>query len=704
MAPGAMTIFEQAIALPVEQRGALLEALCGSRPAVRAEVERKLAQDAVLLAAEATRKHPAPAARVACILPERIGSYRVLGKIGEGSSGTVLRAEQEQPRREVALKLLQTGSVSTASMRRFVIEAEALARLQHPGVLQIFEAGVADVGGTAVPFLATELVRGLLLHEWRAAAKPDWRQCLAVVLQILDAVEYVHRQGVIHRDLKPQNVVIREGDDALRVCILDFGVARLQRSEVDTERTLQGAVVGTLAYMSPEQAVGSACVDTRSDVWSTGAICYELLTGQPPMPPFDGELQQRIAQRREAIAVPLGDVDGRFRGDLEAVVSKALATDPEERYGSASAFAEDLRRVLAHETVEAHSATVWHRVRLCARRRRAWMATLVLIALLAAASLAVMVQSYAEVRASRQRVRDVLTMVTRRVFLLEQSIGTFALRRELLLGIGTELASLAERAPDDPDHWALRADLAVALGNLEVQADRRSAARPFREQALLLRQRLAQARPEDPLVVRDLATDLVRLGDLEKDEGDPERPRASYRKAQALFERLVDDGHCDPRSLDDLAHGCNRMAHFAIEDREFAAAEQLLARQQQLLDQLLRDAPERPATMINGRSLWLMRAFLAELRGDPALQLRCLRAVLEFCDPLLDQRPADAEALFGALSARMRLAESALQSGDAVEARRLASEARDRLRRAGPNLDDARLQSLLGYFADDRWK
>lgn len=703
MPDGAMTVFEQVIALPVEQRGPLLDALCAGRDAVRAEVLRMLEQDAALQQSD-ERSLALPMPPLGPFrLPDRIGSYRVLGTIGEGASGTVLRAEQDQPRREVALKLLQHGSVSTASMRRFVIEADALARLQHPGVVQIFEAGVADVGGAAVPFLATELVRGTLLHEWRAQQSPDWRQSLHVVLQILDAVEYVHRQGVIHRDLKPQNVVVRDGDGPPKVCILDFGVARLLRPNPDAESTLHGAVVGTLAYMSPEQAAGSAQVDTRSDVWSTGAICYELLVKKPPMPTFDGELAQRIAQRRSAVAAPLGHVDPRFRGDLEAVVGKALALKPDDRYGSASAFAEDLRRVLAHEPVLARRAGVFHTLFLFAQRRRASMVAIVLFVVFVATTFAAMAASYREARASRVLAFDVLRMVTRRVFELEPSLGTVALRRELLLGMEGELVQLAEELPDDPVHLGLRADVLVALGNLEIQADRRSAARPLRQQALSLRLRQVAAQPDDADIQRELATDFVRLGDLLKDGEDPRPAREHYAAAQAVYERIVASHPDDARSIDDLCHGCNRLAHIAIEDGDFAAAAVHLDRQEQMFARLLASAPKRRATMSNGRSLWMMRAHLAGRSGDAEQRLRCLRAALEFCDLSLDQRPEDLDAMFAGLSVRSSLVLAATESGNAEEARRIVHDARRRLATRGVDLDDARLHTLVAFFRDPRW-
>lgn len=703
MPDGAMTVFEQVIALPVEHRGPLLDSLCVGRSEVRAEVLRMLAEDAALQQSDERSSALSMRQHGPFRLPDRIGSYRVLGTIGEGASGTVLRAEQDQPRREVALKLLQHGSVSTASMRRFVIEADALARLQHPGVVQIFEAGVADVGGAAVPFLATELVRGTLLHEWREKQSPDWRQSLHVVLQILDAVEYVHRQGVIHRDLKPQNVVVREGDGPPTVCILDFGVARLERPDPDAESTLHGAVVGTLAYMSPEQAAGSAHVDTRSDVWSTGAICYELLVNKPPMPAFDGELAYRIAQRRSAVAAPLGSVDPRFRGDLEAVVSKALALDPDDRYGSASAFADDLRRVLAHEPVLARRSGVLHTLFLFARRRRASMAAIVLFVVFVATTFAAMAASYREARASRALAFDVLQMVTRRVFELEPSLGTVALRRELLLGMEGELALLAENLPNDPVHLGLRADVLVALGNLEVQADRRSAAHPLRQQALSLRLRQVAALPDDADIQRELATDFVRLGDLLKTGEDPRPAREHYAAAQAVYERLVAASPNDARALDDLCHGCNRLAHIAIEDGDYEAAATRLDRQEQILARLLASEPKRRATMSNARSLWMMRAHLAGRCGDREQRVRCLRAALEFCDLSLDQRPEDVEAMFAGLSVRSSLACAASEAGNDDEARRIVHEARRRLAARGVDIDDARLHSLVAFFREKRW-
>jgi len=214
-------------------------------------------------------------------LPERIGPYRVLGMLGRGGMGVVFETEQEQPQRRVAVKVLRSGLESQALRARFAQEAVLLARLQHPGVAQIFEAGSATVGGELLPFFAMELVRGEPVTEFVRNRGLDVRARLDLMARICDAVQHAHQKGVIHRDLKPSNILVV---DSGQPKLLDFGVARATEDDLRaTLQTCQGQLVGTLAYMSPEQAAADPDgIDTRSDVYSLGVILHEVLVGTLP--------------------------------------------------------------------------------------------------------------------------------------------------------------------------------------------------------------------------------------------------------------------------------------------------------------------------------------------------------------------------------------------------------------------------------------
>ncbi len=267
-------------------------------------------------------------------LPGVIGRYRILRLLGEGGMGTVYEAEQEQPRRTVALKVIKPGHVSADRLRRFELESQALGRLQHPGIAQIYEAGAADTAAGQQPYFAMELIHGRSLRAYAEAHHLTARQRLEIVAKICEAVQHAHQRGLIHRDLKPGNILV---DETGQPKILDFGVARITDSDAyATRQTDVGQLVGTLAYMSPEQVLGDPLeLDTRSDVYALGVILYELLAGRLPYK-VDQKLHQVVQTIREEDPTPLSSIDRVYRGDIETIVAKALEKDKLRRYASAA--------------------------------------------------------------------------------------------------------------------------------------------------------------------------------------------------------------------------------------------------------------------------------------------------------------------------------------------------------------------------------
>src|SRR5262249_54983221 len=253
-------------------------------------------------------------AAVTAALPPRIGRYRILRLLGEGGMGAVYEAEQDNPRRPVALKVVRPGLVSPGLLKRFAQEAQILGRLHHPGIVPIYEAGVAEDGQ---PFFALELILGATLDEYvrRHALDPAAR--LGLLAQVCDAVQHAHEHGVIHRDLKPGNILV---DEAGQPKVLDFGVARATDADLvtSTGHTRPGQLVGTLSYMSPEQvAADPAAVDQRSDVYALGVILFELLASRLPYPLEHLPLPEAARVIREQEPSRLGSLDTRFRGDVE---------------------------------------------------------------------------------------------------------------------------------------------------------------------------------------------------------------------------------------------------------------------------------------------------------------------------------------------------------------------------------------------------
>jgi len=207
-------------------------------------------------------------------LPPRIGRYRILRLLGEGGMGAVYEAEQDSPKRTVALKVIRAGYTTGEMLRRFENETQALGRLQHPGIAQIYEAGTAETPFGRQPYFAMELVRGETLIDYCDQRRLNAPQRLELMAKICDAVQHAHQRGLIHRDLKPANILV---DDSGQPRILDFGVARLTDSDTQaTRQTDMGQLIGTLAYMSPKQVLGDPQeIDTRSDVYALGVITHK---------------------------------------------------------------------------------------------------------------------------------------------------------------------------------------------------------------------------------------------------------------------------------------------------------------------------------------------------------------------------------------------------------------------------------------------
>ncbi len=313
---------------------------------------------------------PAPdplAAGPAAWIGREIDDYRILRVLGAGGMGVVFLAQQRHPKRLVAIKTLHAGLHQAELLARFQQEAEILARLKHPGIAQIHASGRTDASLGGVPYIVMEFVEGVPLLEHSGTL--PMRQCLELLMRICEAVEHAHIRGVIHRDLKPGNILVQPDGQPK---VLDFGVARLTGEDRGpSELTSAGMVIGTIAFMSPEQAQGEpGAVDIRSDVYALGMIGYRMLTGDMPYEVTGHNLARALQQICDTAPKPLSQHDRRYRGDLETIFQKVLAKDKEARYQNAAEFAEDLRRYLADEAILARRPSVLSDIRRFARRNK----------------------------------------------------------------------------------------------------------------------------------------------------------------------------------------------------------------------------------------------------------------------------------------------------------------------------------------------
>lgn len=367
-------IFAELIELPPDQRAARLLLRCGDDQSMRDELVELLRHHDGADEFLSTREWKPPAA-AGDARQIRIPGYAILGVLGAGGMGLVYLAEQHRPRRRVALKVVRPGPGSNLLVSRFLHEAEVLGRLHHPGIAQIYEAGVGEHAvemqreSLPLPFIAMEYVDGLPLHEFVRERGLSAAERVELLVRICDAVEHAHQRGVIHRDLKPPNILInKEGLPK----VLDFGVARLFGDPIHAQ-SFGPAVIGTLAYMSPEQVSGQReKVDTRTDVYALGVMLYEMLTGKLPVDPTGLTLDQVSRAIREREPTPPGQLDPSIGRDLEAVILRSLAKDPGRRYASVGDFRADLRAFLEGHPVQARGDSRLYLFTKTLHRHRYW--------------------------------------------------------------------------------------------------------------------------------------------------------------------------------------------------------------------------------------------------------------------------------------------------------------------------------------------
>jgi non-specific serine/threonine protein kinase/serine/threonine-protein kinase len=558
-------VFHAALAREASGRDEFVRQECGGDEELRKEVLSLLAESE---ADEDFLEDPAMhvAARVlassskaegenaaAGSLPPFIGRYRVIRLLGEGGMGTVYEAEQDEPRRVVALKVIRPGLATPERLRRFRHEAQALGRLQHAGIAQIYDAGAADTGFGPQPYFAMELVRGESLDRYVATHPLSTREKLALMAKICEGVHHAHQRGLIHRDLKPGNILI---DETGQPKILDFGVARLTESEAQlTMQTEVGQIVGTLAYMSPEQVQGDPQeIDTRTDVYSLGVILYELLTGQLPYNVSGRQIPEAVRTIREVDPASLSSISRNYRGDVETIVGKALEKDKARRYESAAALGADIQHYLSDEPILARPPSTSYQLSKFARRHRALVTGAAAVFLVLVVGIAVSTTLAIRARRAEQaaikerdrasRERDRATRITDfmtgmfKVSDPGESRGNSVTAREILDKASNDLNSGLATDPD------AQSQMMQVMANTYANLGLYPRADELATRALEARRKLLG--PDDPKTLES----MTQVGDILEREGKFEDAEKMERQALAAERRVL--GSDDRLTLDTM--------------------------------------------------------------------------------------------------------------------------------------------------------
>jgi tetratricopeptide (TPR) repeat protein/tRNA A-37 threonylcarbamoyl transferase component Bud32 len=490
-----------------------------------------------------------------------LGPYRILAEIGRGGMGIVFKAHDAALDRKVAVKVLRPGRGDSRARARFVREAQAAARVKHDHIVSVYAVGNPADGP---PFLVMEYLAGPSLAELiQNQQRLEPRQAAALATQVADGLAAAHAAGLTHRDIKPANVMLEgpeQGTGPLesqvlspvpgRAKIMDFGLARL--AALPSSVTQQGAVVGTPAYMSPEQARGEDSLDPRTDIYGLGVTLYEMLTGDVP---FRGAPHMVLRQVIDSEPAPPRRLNDAIPPDLETIALKAMAKEPHRRYQTAQAIADDLRCWLNGEPIVARPAGTIERLwRWCRRKPVVASLTAALVLVLAlgfggvawqwrrAEGNAARAKAKADeaergFRRAREAVDKYLTEVTDNRDL--KALHFEPLRRELLQTAKEFYERFVEENPDNPD---LRAELGKAHGRLgtitRILESPAKALAPFQKSVEVF-EHLHEEYPDSLSYLHDLAFFQVQLGSCHAAIFQLEDAETAYRSAQALWEQLI---------------------------------------------------------------------------------------------------------------------------------------------------------------------
>jgi eukaryotic-like serine/threonine-protein kinase len=638
-------VYQEAVACELGQRAAVLDRCCGNDNTLRCEVESLLnyAQHTAptlekpaleILAEELASDLSRQPNAAEKMIGARIGQYKIVAKLGAGGMGDVYRAvrSDEAYQQQVALKLLRDllcDRDASFFLAQFRNERQILANLQHPNIARLFDGGATEDG---IPYFVMELVEGQAINEYCNQHCLSVAERLKLFLQIASAVQYAHQRLIVHRDIKPANILVKA--DGLPV-LLDFGIAKIidpATSAVGAPATLTGMRMMTPEYACPEQIRGEA-VTTATDVYSLGVVLYELLSGQRPYrittknpleiarviceeepkrpstvvgQPTEGAKDgsaERSGAARETEPLRLAR---QLRGDLDAILLKALRKEPEQRYATAGELADDLQRYLEGRPVKARRGTSTYRARKFVMRHRAGVVATAFCCVLAVAGVISILRAEHRARIEQaraeQRFNDVRALANSLLFEIHDSIRDLpgsTPARKLIVDRGLKyLDSLARESSGD---MGLQRELARAyerVGDVQGQARQASlgdttGAMASYKKALSIREAMAAANPRNLQVRRELIPNYGKLSDLCWSVGDPAGAVQYSQKTMAVAQTLYDADNKNIAYRRLLAAALSDYGYKqALIEGKLDAGLETLTRSTELIEQMVAEDPK----------------------------------------------------------------------------------------------------------------